>query len=102
MSFEVIIRPEAEADDLEAFQWYKEQIPGLGQEFPFELEHVIESLRTNPEANRRVYRDFRRVLARRFPYSVFYAIHGQSVVVVAVLHAARDPRLIKKRAKNAR
>ena len=102
MSFQLIIRPEAEADVLEAFQWYDEQIPGLGQEFLLELERALESIQNNPEANLRIHRDFRRVLTRRFPYSTFYTVQGQSVVVIAVLHAARDPRLVRKRARNAR
>ena len=102
MSFGLIIRPEAEADVLEAFRWYNEQISGLGQGFLEELEKAFDSIRANPEANRRIHRELRRVLTRRFPYSAFYTVHEQSVVVVAVLHAARDPRLAKARARNAR
>lgn len=30
MSLELVIRPEAEADALEAYRWYNEQLPGLG------------------------------------------------------------------------
>ena len=51
MSFELIIRPEAEADVVEAFRWYNEQLSGLGQEFLEELEKAFDSIRANPEAN---------------------------------------------------
>ncbi len=101
MSLELIIRPQAEADVLEAFRWYNEQVPGLGQEFLAELDRALKSIVEHPEANRKLYREFRRDLTRRFPYSVFYAIHGGRIVVFAVLHAARDPRLWKKRGKDA-
>ena len=30
---QIIIRPEAEDDLAAAFQWYEEQLPGLGAEF---------------------------------------------------------------------
>jgi hypothetical protein len=33
----------------------------------------------------------RRVLVRRFPYSVFYEIHDPDVVVLGCMHGARDP-----------
>lgn len=33
----------------------------------------------------------RRALLRRFPYAVYFAIDGEIVVVVAVLHASREP-----------
>ena len=56
MSLELIIRPEAEADALEAFGWYNEQVPGLGQEFLGEVERALESIRGNPEANRKLHR----------------------------------------------
>lgn len=102
MSVELIIRPEAEADALQAFRWYNEQLPGLGQEFLAELESAIESIRANPEACRKLNREYRRVLTRRFPYAVFYAIHAQRVVVFAILHTAQDPRLWRQRGRNAR
>jgi plasmid stabilization system protein ParE len=34
----------------------------------------------------------RRVILRRFPYGVFYEIHGDEVVVLACFHSSRDPR----------
>ncbi len=33
MNFELIIRPEAEADIADAFDWYESRVPGLGSEF---------------------------------------------------------------------
>lgn len=33
MNYEVLLRPEAEADITEAYQWYEEQAEGLGEEF---------------------------------------------------------------------
>jgi plasmid stabilization system protein ParE len=48
-----------------------------------ELEH-------DPELPRLYYRNFRRVLLRRFPYKIFYQVIAQRVVVFRVLHAKRD------------
>jgi plasmid stabilization system protein ParE len=102
MSVELVIRPEAEADTLKAFRWYNEQVPGLGQEFLAEVEAAVEHIRANPEASRKVYREFRRVLTRRFPYAVFYSVQAERAVVFAILHTARDPRLWRQRGRNAR
>ena len=102
MSHELVLRPEAEADALEAYRWYNEQLPGLGEEFLSELDHALETVRANPELFRKLHREFRRVLTRRFPYAVFYVIAGDRVVVFAILHTARDPRLWRKRGANAR
>lgn len=102
MSRELILRPEAEADALEAYRWYNEQVPGLGEEFLAEIDRALETIRANPEATRKLHREFRRVLARRFPYAVFYAVQSDRIVVFAILHTARDPRLWRKRGRNAR
>lgn len=101
MSFELVVRPEAEADALEAFRWYNEQVPGLGQEFLAEIDHALESIHAHPEANRKVYREYRRGLMRRFPYSIFYSIQGERVVVFGIFHAARNPRVWRRRGKDA-
>ena len=102
MSLELVIRPEAEADALEAYRWYSEQLPGLGDDFLAEVDRALESIGANPEAHRKLHREFRRVLTRRFPYAVFYAVRGDRIVVFAILHTARDPRLWRKRGRNAR
>ena len=33
----------------------------------------------------------RRILLRRFPYAVYFAVEPEAVVVLAVLHVSRDP-----------
>jgi plasmid stabilization system protein ParE len=101
MSLELVIRPEAEGDALEAFRWYNEQVPGLGQEFLAEIDHALESIRAHPQANRKLYREYRRGLMRRFPFSIFYAIQDARIVVFGIFHAARDPRAWKRRGKDA-
>jgi plasmid stabilization system protein ParE len=102
MSVELIIRPEAEADAQAAFRWYNEQVPGLGQEFLAEIDRALASIQANPEMSRKLHHEYRRVLARRFPYGIFYAVHAERIVVFAILHTARDPQLWKERSKNAR
>jgi plasmid stabilization system protein ParE len=44
----------------------------------------------DPERFRVLYRDFRRILVERFPYRIFYRIKGDNVIVMRVLHHARD------------
>ena len=102
MSRELLLRPEAEADALEAYRWYNEQLPGLGEDFLTEVDRAIETIRANPEASRKIHREFRRALIKRFPYAVFYAVREDRIVMFAILHTARDPRLWKKRGRNAR
>jgi plasmid stabilization system protein ParE len=44
-----------------------------------------------------VEEEVRRVLLRRFPYSIFYEARSSDVVVLACFHSARDPQEWKER-----
>lgn len=47
MSLELFIRPEAEADALEAYRWYSEQLAGLGEDFLAGIDRALENIRAN-------------------------------------------------------
>lgn len=69
MNWRVIIRPNAEADLREAWTWYETQRAGLGDQLLFEIRAAIRILETYPERRPFYYKDFRRLMTRRFPYS---------------------------------
>ena len=92
MKWPVIVRPRAEADLLEARLWYEGQRAGLGDAFLGEVKQTITRLENHPERPPLYYRDFRRLLTRRFPYKLFYRIERDRVVVFRILHAKRDHR----------
>ena len=97
MKQEVIVRPEARDELLDAYYWYEEKRSGLGEEFLLVVDAAIEQIRRSPEMHPIVHRNVRRVLTRRFPYGVFYVVEPEHIVILAVFHGHRDPRLLKKR-----
>lgn len=92
MSWPVIIRPNAEADLQAAWSWYESHRAGLGDELLIEIRAAIHLLETDPERRPFYYRDFRRLLTRRFPYKLFYRVEGGRVIVFRILHAKREHR----------
>lgn len=85
-----LLRPEAEQDVAEAAAWYADKSAELGDAFLDEFARAMRELETNPERPPLYYRNFRRVLLRRFPFKIFFQIAGDRVIVFRVLHAARD------------
>lgn len=83
----VFLRPEAEQDLAVARDWYDQKRAGLGDEFLDAVALAIRELERDPELQRLYYRDFRRVLLRRFPYKLFYQVIGERIVILRVLHA---------------
>ena len=87
----MIIRPLAEADLVNARDWYERQRDGLGSAFLLSIDEVFERINHAPETNPLVHRDLRRALIQRFPYAVYYRIESDEVVVLGIFHAARAP-----------
>lgn len=98
MTRELFIRPEAEQDVKDAFAWYERQREGLGSRFLISIEAALDSIHRNPLGYAEVHSGIRRILAKRFPYGIFYFVESDRLVVFAILHAARDPRLWQDRA----
>ena len=97
MSLDLIIRPEAEADIAEAFDWYETRVSGLGSEFLLILDALFNSILRNPFTYQAVYKSVRRALTRRFPYAVFFITEDNKVMVLSVFHVKRSPRIWKGR-----
>jgi plasmid stabilization system protein ParE len=93
----VQFRPEARAEALEAKAWYEVHAPGLGYEFARALEAAIQSAVRNPLAFASIEGECRRVLMRRFPYSVVFRLGAKSLLVVAVFHHRREPSVLAGR-----
>jgi toxin ParE1/3/4 len=83
---------EAESELEAAFTWYEGRRRGLGFEFLLAFDAAVESVRRLPESREVVALRTRRVLLRRFPYFILYALDGPIVLVTAVFHTHRDPQ----------
>jgi len=92
-----LFRLAAAADLEEASLWYEAQRPGLGREFLDAAEDAVRRVMAMPRGYALVYKDRRRVLFARFPYSLVYRLIDGQVVVVAVVHAKRSPRVWRSR-----
>jgi len=90
-SFRLISEPAADLDVIAAFEWYEGERPGLGWEFLDELRGTYTRVEDGPFHYQDLRAGVRRALLRRFPYSVYFAVERELVVVVAVLRASRDP-----------
>jgi plasmid stabilization system protein ParE len=97
VSYRVVVRPEAEADMAEGFDWYEDRRDGLGQEFLAEVKAVFKMIEDNPLRHAVMYRNVRRALVRKFPYKVFYYLEADRAEVIGVVHAKRHPRFWQQR-----
>jgi plasmid stabilization system protein ParE len=57
----------------------------------------MDRIRLMPELQVEIYKGVRRRLVRRFPFAVFYKTEETRIVVIAVMHARREPGRWKTR-----
>ena len=95
MQFQVIIREQAVKDAQDAYDWYEDQVPGLGERFLQELGMAYVKLGHSPRnygfadgQDVLVFRDYR---LPSFPYLVVFEVMDLRVIVHAVFHARMAP-----------
>ena len=97
MSLPIVFRLEAQTEFDEAFDWYEQQQAGLGVDFLSCVAEVLERINSMPESCAVVFQDVRRAIVKKFPYSVLYQIEVDQIVVLAVFHSKRDPKIWQAR-----
>jgi plasmid stabilization system protein ParE len=97
MSLSVTFRRAARAEFIEAAAWYETQRPGLGVEFITEIERCVDAAAERPTTYEAIDKDVRRVVANRFPFSVYFRAEERRIVVLAVFHGRRNPAIWQRR-----
>lgn len=102
MALPVVYLRKVGRDLASAFEYYEGQAAGLGDQFLGGIDAAFDAIGHYPEMFASVHREVRRALVARFPYAVFYRVEASRIVVLTVLHTARDPRLWPQSRKTAR
>ena len=83
--------PEAADEYAAAFLWYDERGAGLAAAFVGEIGRALRLIRETPDRWPRYGARHRRILVRRFPYSLIYLLAPERIWIVAVAHTSRKP-----------
>lgn len=89
--FQVFVSEAAERDIAESFKWYRARSAAAAEVFRSEVIAAIDRIANAPEAWRTDDDGNRRVVLRRFPYTVVYEIADVSITILAVAHHRKRP-----------
>ena len=92
-----LLRPAAVELQIAA-TFYEGEAVGLGVRFLEEVEAALDRLRTHPEIGAPAA-SFRKLVLKKFPFSLIYALEENELVVVAVAHHRQRPGYWKGRLK---
>ena len=93
--FKVELLAQAEDELSEAYDWYEEQQPSLGNKFYNEVNHYLTLLEYNPHQFPIKYiEELRSASLNKFPYLLIYWIDEDNlqVIVVSIFHTSRHPK----------
>jgi plasmid stabilization system protein ParE len=93
MQLAVVYRRQVGRDLAAGFDHYEAQSPGLGEKFLGAVTRGFEAIGRYPQMFAAVHGEVRRAILSDFPYAVFYRVEARRVIVLAVVHTARDPKL---------
>jgi plasmid stabilization system protein ParE len=83
--------PGAQEELLEHALRYRAESPSLAAAFLDEVERAVARISTFPEHGSPYLAGTRRVVLRRFPFSVVYSREAEGLLVVAIAHQHRRP-----------
>jgi plasmid stabilization system protein ParE len=95
----LVIRPEAEADAIEAASWYEQKSKASAARFVRELRSALEKIINNPLQYQTVEFEMRRAPVAGFPYGILYVVSDEEIVVLSCFHGKRDPARRRERLK---
>ena len=94
----VVFHPGASEDYAAAFAWYYARGTKIAADFESEIDRGIRLISQYPLRWPKFDEERRRLIVRKFPYSIIYEPHGDDAVVLAVAHGKRKPYYWRERA----
>ena len=87
----LIHHPDAEAELIEAAQFYERRVPRLGAQFLDAADVAIRVIQETPERWSIIEANVRRYLMPRFPYAIYYCILFDELRILSFKHHSRHP-----------
>ncbi len=100
MTYTLHFLPEVEEDVIASYVWYEEKALGLGEEFLRVFYACAGEISQNPLLYPKVYREYRRRLLKRFPYTIYFKMEDSEIIIFGLFHCARDPRTIRAKLRD--
>jgi plasmid stabilization system protein ParE len=94
---QVVFTLAARVEVIDAQDWYESKRAGLGTRFREEVEATVIRIAENPQQFQVVLDDVHRARLRKFPYSLFFRLETDTLLVIACFHAKRDPQRWQQR-----
>jgi plasmid stabilization system protein ParE len=97
MTRKFVIRPEAEAEVIDAVTWYEQKSQMLAARFAREFQSALARIVNNPHQYQIIEDEMRRAPVAGFPYGLLYVASDDEIVILSCFHGKRDPARWRER-----
>jgi hypothetical protein len=87
----LIFKPEADIEILEAFNYYENELIGLGERFLNELDRVTASISLTPNGFQK-FHTYRQIPFNVFPFVLLYEVIENNLIIYAVFKTPQNPQ----------
>ena len=97
MYYEIVTSPTVFRETGEAYDYYENESPGLGDRFLKSLEDAYQKLSVGPQYYGFINskKDIRDMKIKTFPFVIIFQIIEDKVLVLRVFNTSRNPLTIK-------
>jgi len=101
MKYEIVFHPEATREYIDAYEWYEDRQPGLGERFIESIDDSIAEIMAHPAGGRIENSIYRVKTVKTFPYIILYEVieKEKEIYIEAIYHGKRNPKSKFRRAK---
>jgi len=92
-AYKIKVFPDALVDIQKATDWYNEQSHGLGTRFQKQAIKQINKLSQTAESFTVRYDNVRCMVIKKFPLMVHFLIEEETVIIFALFHTSRNPKI---------
>jgi toxin ParE1/3/4 len=87
----------AKTELMDAVDWYEEERKGRGAKFFIAYLKTLKTILANPLTFSKDFGEVRKANVSKFPYTIYYEIFGNEVLIYAIFHHKRSPESWKIR-----
>lgn len=96
-NYTLAFHPSAGGEVRDAYRYYEDKKPGLGDEFIDALDDLFNLITDNPNLFAFDFNKVRKSPLKRFPFSIYYEVFEDRIFVYSVFHQSRNPEVWKGR-----
>ena len=99
MEYKIVILPKAITDFEKSIDWYFKINSSLAKQFSNEIDNTIQFISKYPLLFQHSHNQYKSVNTPQFPFKIIYRIDEDKIIIAAIFHHKRNPKILSSRIK---